>query len=431
MDIYENYISPVGQHAIDYAAKGLVVAGAGYLKLAEWETESWQEITTGIINYVTDINNNILESEIPITLLGSSGQIGFTDDSRFSFTLDPELGKNESCQIDFGNSVCNLKFIDKDITQSLYPELDAQPGQSNYARVIELVMPEFKYVWVSHDWSDSRSILAGTYTSQTFDNDYQRGVNIAGGRNISFFSSYWGSGDRCGYYDSIGNFYTVVQKDGKFSFVNYFDGISIFKNLKFDTRAQLLVWLCEQAGFKISISDQVSDPDQYKVKDKTPVITGDPSAAQTKNNSIIDGAPAETGTITTALPTTDELMDVIVANPDIILDPEQAATLDVPIPVKPADLPDIDIGSPQLWTTKFPFCLPFDIYRLIADFSSEPQAPNFHILVMPSNSFGLQNEDIYIDVDFKNYDKIVKILRFFLSISFVFFLIIITRKIIS
>ena len=50
---------------------------------------------------------------------------------------------------------------------------------------------------------------------------------------------------------------------------------------------------------------------------------------------------------------------------------------------------------------------------------------------MPANSFGLQNEEITVEIDFEPYDKIVKILRFFLAAAFVFFLIKITRKLIS
>ena len=75
--------------------------------------------------------------------------------------------------------------------------------------------------------------------------------------------------------------------------------------------------------------------------------------------------------------------------------------------------------------------MPFDIARLIGDFSATPQIPKFSMIIMPANSFGLNNEEIRVEIDFEPYDKLVQILRFFLALSFVFFLIIITRKIIS
>lgn len=425
IDIYNNYLSPAAQSAIDYVSRGVIVVGASYLFLAEWETSAWEDITTGIINYVN--STTISNTYLPVTLLGSSGKIGFTADSKFSVEV-PTIETNGSVSYDFGLSTAYLRWLDKDLVYSLYPELDPQPHQSNNARVIELIGTELKFVHISHTWNDSRPFSTGTSISIPFTGDYNVGLDTT--CSLYFFSRYWTDHNRCAYFDSNGAMYTIEEQNGKYCFLNYFDNISVYKGLYFDSNADIMVWLADQAGFKVSISDKASNPDNYQAKDYFPAISGDTGAAQTKSDSIVNDA-SDTGTITTALPATDELLDVVAANPAVILQPDLAQTLDPPIPVKPADLPNIDTGSVQLWTTKFPFCLPFDIYKMVSSFNAEPEAPHFHVLIMPENSFGLNNEDVYIDIDFEPYDKLVKILRFFLSISFVVFLILITRKIIS
>ena len=118
---------------------------------------------------------------------------------------------------------------------------------------------------------------------------------------------------------------------------------------------------------------------------------------------------------------------VLADDPALVTDIEAAGEV---INIYPADLPQINAPS-NLWTDKFPFCLPFDIYNLFASFSAAPEIPEFHILVLPENSFGLKNEEIYFDVDFEPYDKLVKIFRFFICAGFVVFLILITRKLIG
>ena len=94
---------------------------------------------------------------------------------------------------------------------------------------------------------------------------------------------------------------------------------------------------------------------------------------------------------------------------------------------------DIDLPSVpgNVWSDKFPFCIPFDIVRLFTSFAEEAEAPHFHFCVIPENSFGLQNEAIYWDIDFADYDILVKILRVFIALAFTLWLIMITRKVIG
>ena len=64
-------------------------------------------------------------------------------------------------------------------------------------------------------------------------------------------------------------------------------------------------------------------------------------------------------------------------------------------------------------------------------FSATAEAPSFHILILPENSFGLDNDDIYVDLDFADYHILVKIVRLFLAAGFALWLLKITRKVIG
>ena len=115
--------------------------------------------------------------------------------------------------------------------------------------------------------------------------------------------------------------------------------------------------------------------------------------------------------------------DDYVKNPDLLFDFSQDGLYK-----KDIYLPSSDGNK---WANKFPFCLPFDIYHLISNFSAEPEAPELHMLVLPANAFGMQNDDFYIDFDFADYNILVQILRFFIAIGFVIWLIVITNKLLQ
>ena len=399
--------------------------------LAEWEVDAWEDITTGIINYMNTNQHFDTYGEITV---GSSGKIGFTDDSIFSFELDHELEENESFIVPLtSKATLILSFSSPSDIQQSYPEINPAPDCNYYGRVTELSIANgLKYVWVTHSYTDNTSFSACTYQSKklTFNNSPLSYFSCEIGPYLHLFDC---SSSRGGFY-SGGYFYNYGTKDGKYGLINQYNG-QAFDNQLFDTTNEFVLWLCNECEFAVSIGSgntavsNEDDVEDYAAPVADSPITGDSTAAQQKANDVADNARATDSSISTAIPTTDAMLDVVAANPSAILDPSAAAAADIPI--KPADLPDIDSGKPQLWTTKFPFCLPFDIARLITDFSAEPVVPKLSLLLMPANSFGLQNEEITVEIDFEPYDKIVKILRFFLAAVFVFFLIKITRKLIS
>ncbi len=399
--------------------------------LAEWEVDAWEDITTGIINYMNTNQHFDTYGEITV---GSSGKIGFTDDSIFSFELDHELEENESFIVPLtSKATLILSFSSPSDIQQSYPELNSAPDCNYYGRVTELSIANgLKYVWVTHSYTDNSSFSACTYRSKklTFNNSPLSYFSCEIEPYLHLFDC---SSSRGGFY-SGGYFYNYGTKDGKYGLINQYNG-QAFDNQLFDTTNEFVLWLCNECEFAVSIGfgntavSNEDDVEDYAAPVADSPITGDSTAAQQKANDVADNARATDSSISTAIPTTDAMLDVVAANPSAILDPSAAAAADIPI--KPADLPDIDSGKPQLWTTKFPFCLPFDIARLITDFSAEPVVPKLSLLLMPANSFGLQNEEITVEIDFEPYDKIVKILRFFLAAVFVFFLIKITRKLIS
>ena len=75
--------------------------------------------------------------------------------------------------------------------------------------------------------------------------------------------------------------------------------------------------------------------------------------------------------------------------------------------------------------TKFPFCLPWDLYAAFAVLRSDPVAPKFEIPF----KLGTQINET-IDLDLSWLEPVVVILRWFLLLAFVYSLILVTQKVI-
>lgn len=80
-----------------------------------------------------------------------------------------------------------------------------------------------------------------------------------------------------------------------------------------------------------------------------------------------------------------------------------------------------------LFKEKFPFCLPWDVYNVFANLLAEPEAPVFEIPM----KWEFLDIDYTLTIDFSMFDEIAKISRFFSSLGFVVFLILISRKVIG
>lgn len=98
------------------------------------------------------------------------------------------------------------------------------------------------------------------------------------------------------------------------------------------------------------------------------------------------------------------------------------------LPFVPGGVPNGD-GEMIQWYERFPFCIPWDIYQFISVFSDEPIKPKWSIpFEIPRYKI---SEKIEIDFSSGDYDKIVKVIRVFLLLSYGSGLALITRNIIK
>lgn len=93
---------------------------------------------------------------------------------------------------------------------------------------------------------------------------------------------------------------------------------------------------------------------------------------------------------------------------------------------KPPGLPDLT--APDILKDKFPFCIPWDVYRIIAGFYCETMAtPHWEIPVQNSR-LGINSK---IVIDFTQFNDLAVMARFFNGAAWVFALILVTRKLIG
>lgn len=105
---------------------------------------------------------------------------------------------------------------------------------------------------------------------------------------------------------------------------------------------------------------------------------------------------------------------------------------DTDTPSKPGEGTDTDnpnwpdtgsLSLPKLIASKFPFCIPFDVARLVGLLEAEPKAPVFRIPVVYAN---IVNEVIVIDFD--KFADVLQIIRWGEIMLFVAGLVVITRN---
>lgn len=105
---------------------------------------------------------------------------------------------------------------------------------------------------------------------------------------------------------------------------------------------------------------------------------------------------------------------------------------DTDSPSKPGEGTDTDnpnwpdtgsLSLPKLIASKFPFCIPFDVARLVGLLEAEPKAPVFRIPVVYAN---IVNEEIVID--FEKFADVLQIIRWGEIMLFVAGLVVITRN---
>lgn len=82
-----------------------------------------------------------------------------------------------------------------------------------------------------------------------------------------------------------------------------------------------------------------------------------------------------------------------------------------------------DISLPKLIISKFPFCIPFDVARLIGLLEADPKTPVFHV---PLKVGTILDEEIVLDLS--QWDNAVRIIRWGELLVFVAGLVLVTRN---
>lgn len=119
------------------------------------------------------------------------------------------------------------------------------------------------------------------------------------------------------------------------------------------------------------------------------------------------------------------------AGADIATEADKAASEaaneghDTSVP-KPGELPDLALPE-IIFKEKFPFCLPWDLYLAFSNLAA-PAAPPKWEIPFEIQSLNLRHD---ITIDFSQFDTLAAVLRWGLSVAFVIWLILLTRKIIG
>ena len=111
---------------------------------------------------------------------------------------------------------------------------------------------------------------------------------------------------------------------------------------------------------------------------------------------------------------------------DKTVDPDKPGEGDKP---KPVDPPKVGLPTlPEvLFTQKFPFCIPWDLYNSVASLAAPPKPPNFTIPFLKVDRLGW---DFDITLDLTEFEPLAKISRWGFSVLFLLGLMYGTRKLI-
>lgn len=424
-DCYDSLSAPVKEMLEDHVKwLGLSVGAttSSFIKLIKWDAEFYSNLAHEVCSWFSQHNDYTATQELGITmgdtvLTNENNLVGFTSDSSFKLYFPANA---KSAVYPFNSSVLTIyRSFDKDTFS------DSQLKRYNNWKGWMLRSDSgLAYFRLS---SSANADISNSYIMPKVDssNSYSALGFYNGSWTWNFTcSANWDDehdDNGCGsFYDFNTNKWAWVRSTS--------DGYSVYVDSTritdwYPNKKSLYWGFFEDCGFKTALHNINVDFTPQAL-----VHTGINYNSDIVNAALesLDNRLANVDSITTAIPVSDVGMYTLADNPSAVYDNNLALELDA----YPADFPLVS-SSPALWQTKFPFCLPWDLYNLITVFQHEPEAPNFHLLVMPENSFGLTNEEVYIDFDFEPYAKLTQILRFFLSLAFVFFLIIITRKIIG
>ena len=383
-------------------------------------------VSKDVADYMTNLISSFFTHEKYFSSSGSVdyGQsVSYNGNSNVDLTLADQIflttqtaadpsPNNHDCHVDYriaSGFVLRAYYHSYSMPIDIWPEFaNLTPNSSNYS----ILVPDDGDLCAMSYASLSNNTV---YSNLAFKfSDYQLTFKSVSNDTLTFTFV----NNSCFYSKSMFNSstyitYRIGELNGKYAYLdrNY----SAYKSLTFDTKTDAVNYFLQQGGMSITepfaVEEAVSSNDVLEIDEdkQTQFIT------QISNMSDDD-------VITIVFPTTNTY-NTFANDPSRLFDFSQDNLYDAPV--------DLPVTSGNKLATKFPFCIPFDIINLFSGFVSEPECPSFHLLIMPADSFGLDNEDIYWDLDFSNYNYLVQLLRFFIAVAFVFWLISITKRIIK
>lgn len=356
-----------------------------------------------------------------------SGYIDFYTPGSFSFTFPALSSSDKNIQVFFPVNNCDIRYV------------------FNYTY-------SFSDYWVHGSTTSSDTVRNGWYfiiiTPHNYDFSYVGWVeglspSTVSGKTYSFYSANFTSlsnmivRSRCtldnnnSYIRSFtykdyccfasGNKrYRLSEVSNGYSFVNREDSTDIYNDLVFASCFDALAWFWDLCGVNI----RSGSPSVYTAVDTSPppIVIDNTTYDNTvtnitnvvTNNTYQEGDSVEMVFPSYYITNNYYNYDDYRQHPEYILDFNQDGLLNSDF-----NMPAYD-GN--ILATKFPFCIPFDVYNLVSNLVVEPEAPQFHWLVLPADSFGLGNDDFYIDLDFTPYNFLVQLMRFFIAAGFVVWL---------
>lgn len=444
-EVTKNIVNAKAVEMANNIASGLQLSG---YKI-KFSAEEWKFITEDVNKYVANAYNSLDSSAITV---GKDGTLGWTENSQFSVELKggiSQIALNDYTILTFNsanltqNTFCLLPYV-PDYMQSYLDDKNT----SNYAYVYSFSCTPFALISYYSNICNQKMQFNGLLTSNieknfnsmntlrfTF-NSYITGfgsfsVDVLSPyvRSTYSISEYTIDGKLCFFCKCDDNKWRFVTKDTISNvgisnatddtcvpLVNHYTNKTYYC---FDSACEMYYTILDACKMRHLTKDSdgktiESDADVYKAP-AVPVSGSVPD--------VYTGTDDVNLTIPKSATSVDDYTAISEANPSDIISYEKAIEY-------PDGVPEID--SSGLFD-KFPFCIPKDLYNLFAGFySTESKAPKFDIpFQILKQSDGSYLIDTSISFDFAIFDDIMPMVRWFTTAGFVFFLIMITRKVIG
>lgn len=393
----------------------------GVRSAVSWEIDTFKSITDEVRSWFSD-NYESKHEFGQVFVSNDNNLVGFTNDTKFQLYFPNNAS---SAVFTFPSSVMwiyNKSYLSSFEPYNKSPYMKASDECEAQVVIMKSAEGLVYYRWANKSvWSlDEIGRFYDVFTNYNYPERYM----LAARNSVPFYpydNFYNQNHSSAFYYDpSAQKTYTISEDSGNYVFKNVSDPADTYKDLKFNTMLEIVDWFSNECGFATqTYSIDTLKPYDPTLESDNDGVTYDPNAVA-RAKARIDSI--DTPTVDTVIPGTKTQAKAIADGIDDVFDIDISTTY-----TGSFKLPTTN-GS--LWYEKFPFCIPFDVINLFSSFYSEPSAPKFHFCVIPENSFGLTNEAVYWDIDFNEYDTLVKILRFLIALSFSIWLIVITRNLI-